>query len=114
MARHNVLGKEGEETAARYLQVNGYTICCRNYRYKRGEIDIIAEKNKTIVFVEVKLRSKRKFGNPEEFVSSQKVELIRATAENYIYETNWRGNIRFDIISINPGTECLQFEDAFC
>ena len=113
MARHNVLGKEGEERAAVYLQQSGYTICHKNYRYKRGEIDIIAKKDETIVFVEVKLRSKSKFGNPEEFVSPQKIELIRAAAENYIYEINWKGNIRFDIISINPGIECLQLKDAF-
>lgn len=114
MARHNVLGKEGEDTAVNYLLEMGYTISQRNYRHKRGEIDIIAEKDKTVVFVEVKLRSKNKFGNPEETVSNQKIELIRATAENYIYESNWKGNIRFDIISISPGKECLQFEDAFC
>lgn len=113
MAKHNVLGKEGEEKAATFLEDNGYTIEHRNYRFKRGEIDIIAKKNETIIFVEVKLRSKRNYGNPEEFVSVQKIELIRAAAENYIYQINWKGNIRFDIISINPGVECLQLEDAF-
>ena len=59
----NKLGKIGEDTATRYLEKMKYTILKRNYRNRRGEIDIIASYNRTLVIVEVKARSNNRFGN---------------------------------------------------
>ena len=109
-------GKAGEDLAARFLLEKGYQILARNYRFKRSEIDLIAQKDNCLVFVEVKWRSTDAFGYPEEFVNEKKAAKILEGADQYIYEANWNGNIRFDIVAIrqiNGQTEVVQIEDAF-
>lgn len=116
MAQHNDFGKEGEELALRYLHANGYQVLERNYRYQHAEIDLIAQKGKLIVFVEVKARSSTAFGNPEEFVSFTKVRLLKRVAEHYIFARDWQHDVRFDIIAIvRTGGEMKvkHIEDAF-
>jgi putative endonuclease len=108
-------GNQGEEIAAEFLQQRGYEILARNYRYKHSEIDLIVRKNDIIVFVEVKTRSSSGFGEPEAFVGSKKAAKIFEGADQYVYENNWNGNIRFDIVSVKLGSksEVVHFEDAF-
>ena len=65
MAQHNELGKKGEEEAVKYLKSKDYRIICRNWNFHGYEIDIIAETDEFIVFVEVKTRTTALFGNPE-------------------------------------------------
>lgn len=117
MAKHNQLGASGEAAAADFLQANGYHILVRNFRYKRAEIDLIARKEKILVFVEVKTRSSDKFGYPEEFVSNRKTELFLMAAEEYVFQQNWLYDIRFDILAITvlPGGnfQVHHIEDAF-
>jgi len=76
MAEHNEIGKYGENIAFDYLLKNGYKIKERNWRFGKGEIDVIAEENNTIVIVEVKTRSSEYFGDPEESVSRKKQKKI--------------------------------------
>jgi putative endonuclease len=108
----------GEEAASTYLIENGYKVITRNYRFKRGEIDIIAQKDDKYIFIEVKTRSRNDFGNPEDFVDERKqIEIIR-TAEAFLEEQHHEGEIRFDIISVkNQGNEntpiIYHIEDAF-
>lgn len=107
-------GRKGEELAAQLLQAKHFDIVQRNYRHKRGEIDIIARKGKLLIFVEVKARSGNRFGYPETFVSEKKAALIVNTAEHFIYEQNWQHQIRFDIIAVEGrNSKVLHFEDAF-
>lgn len=116
MAEHNEFGKQGEEAALRYLHANGYQVLERNYRYQHAEIDLVAQKGKMLIFVEVKSRSSTAFGNPEEFVSFTKVRLLKRVAEQYIFAKNWQHDIRFDIIAIvRVGGELKvkHIEDAF-
>ena len=109
------LGREGELIAAAYLESQGYRIRSYNYRAKRGEIDLIAEKAGILVFVEVKARSSRSHGFPEEAVSEKKAQMLAQTAQHYIEESNWQQDIRFDILSIElePPFTIGHFEDAF-
>lgn len=107
-------GINGENLAANYLVKNGYSLLERNYRHKHSEIDIIAKKEQIIVFVEVKARNSSSFGNPEEAVNGKKIKKIIEGAENYIYDNNWLGRIRFDIISVDLKIDkIMHFEDAF-
>ena len=108
------IGNTGENLAADFLQKNGYEIVARNYRYKHAEIDLIAKQNNVLVFVEVKTRSLTSFGEPEAFVDAKKAAKIFEGAEQYTYQNNWNGNIRFDIVSVKLGvsTEIVHFEDA--
>lgn len=109
-------GKEAEKLAAHFLETKGYHILEYNYRHKKGEIDLVAKEDTTLVFVEVKMKTSARYGYPEDAVNQKKRELILATADHYIHETDWKGLIRFDIIAIlndplNPSFE--HFEDAF-
>ncbi len=116
MASHNDFGKQAEELAEKYLIDQGYEIQGKNFIFGKGEIDLIVIKNNWLIFVEVRARSDIQFGYPEQTISKSKASLIIKTAEQYVYKTNWKGNIRFDIISIisqDDSMEIVHFEDAF-
>jgi len=103
------IGKEAETRGIEYLRKHGYKILDTNYSTPFGEIDIIAGNKKDIVFVEVKFRSSRDFGNPEEFVSKEKQLKIVKTAIHYLKAKRLtQENVRFDILSIGP--EVTRFE----
>ena len=116
MAEHHKTGEAGEEKAVRYLISKGYTILHRNYRHRRAEVDIIARKEKTLVFVEVKARGTDEHGWPEEAVNWKKEKLLLQAADHYIHHTNWLHEVRFDIISLTRSGSTFQvhhIEDAF-
>ncbi len=95
------LGRRGEEIAVRYLQKKGYGLLDRNYYTRFGELDIICEKNKELIFVEVKTRKSVKYGSPEESITAKKKEHLRKAALIYI-DTHHRPfqGMRFDVIAI--------------
>lgn len=102
---HRKKGTVGENIAVEYLQQQGYTILERNYYYNHGEIDIVAQENETLVFVEVKMRRSARFGEPQESVTPKKQELLRRTAEGYVLERNLNDiDCRFDVVSIVSGS----------
>ena len=77
------LGNLGEKLAQDFLSNNGYQILENNYRCPEGEIDIIAKQADTLVFVEVRTKQSRQFGTPEESITPQKMERLRAVAAHY-------------------------------
>ncbi|MDB4088670.1 YraN family protein [Flavobacteriales bacterium] len=114
MAQHNETGKEGEEMAAMFLIKNGYSILSRNFRYKKSEIDIIVQKDKTVAFVEVKTRSNAFFQVPELSVTRSKQKQITKGADFYIQENDIDLDIRFDILAITLSPYRINhIEDAF-
>jgi len=114
MAQHNDTGKEGEEMAVQFLVKKGYRIVSRNFRYKKSEIDIIAIKDKTIAFVEVKTRTNAFFQEPELSVTRSKQKKITLGANYYIQKNDIDLDIRFDIIAITLfGNTINHIEDAF-
>jgi len=115
MNKRRQLGKRGEDLAKQYLQNKNYIIIEENYRSGRNEIDIIAQKDDLIAFVEVKTRTSALYGYPEEGLSSKQEECIRRAAQDYIFKTNWKKHIRFDVIAIlitATRTEIRHFPDA--
>jgi putative endonuclease len=115
MSENLKLGNQGEDWACEYLRERGYEIAARNYRYGRAEIDIIARREKLLVFVEVKTRTNLSHGEPEAAVSTGKIGRMRKAAEHYIYATDWMHDVRFDVIAISLGQErhLQHIEDAF-
>lgn len=94
------IGIFGENTACNYLKKHKYKILSRNYRKPYGEIDIVARKGETVVFVEVKTRKNAEYGLPCEAVTLQKRRKIIQTAYAYIAEEQLDDNYRFDIIEV--------------
>jgi putative endonuclease len=111
------LGKAGEEAAVDLLRENGYKILVRNYKTGLGEIDIIADDQDTICFVEVKTRQSDKFGLPNESVLPSKQRQISKVAISYLKENNLlKKKARFDVVSIIYAEDrpCLELiKDAF-
>ncbi len=94
-------GNQGEETACHYLVQHGYRILARNYRKPCGEIDIVAQHQKTLVFVEVKKRAYQAFGGPMAAVTGAKQRKIVLTAQYFIKEKAPKfDSIRFDVVCL--------------
>lgn len=96
----NDLGKKGEELAVRYLRSNGFQIHAINWIYVHKEIDIIAEKDNMIHFVEVKARSYMRIMEPKEAVIRRKQRNIIQAADGYMQKYSIEKEACFDIISI--------------
>lgn len=100
MAKHNTIGKSGEDIARKYLESNDYLILETNWREGRLECDIIAYKDNHIVFVEVKTRSSEEFGSPEQFVDKKKQLAYIRLANAYVLQKKRTEEAQFDIISV--------------
>ena len=95
---------------------NFYLIRARNYYSQYGEIDIIAEKGKRLVFFEVKTRTNLTFGHPEESVNKKKIESILMTVEKYFEDENideigWQIDLLAVQINKSEKVEIIHFED---
>lgn len=117
MAKNQNVGQEGEFIAIAYLTSLGHEILETNWRVEQLEIDIISKKDDLLVFTEVKTRTGREFGQPEQAVTNAKQRALGRAATEYIYEKNYDGEYRFDILSIelpkNEEPQILYIEDAF-
>jgi putative endonuclease len=97
---HTELGKEGEEQAAQFLVQKGYTILYRNWRYSRYELDIIAQLQDTVHFVEVKTRTSTRYGQPEDQVNRKKFRFLKECGEAFLFQHPQFRFIQFDIVSV--------------
>ncbi len=116
MAKHNELGKAGEEAAVKYLESRGYVIRHRNWRYLHFELDIVAYMDGAIRVVEVKTRSNDDFKEPIEAVNHQKRMRIMKATNAYIKYFNLNEPVFFDIVSLvgSDGVFKIELvEDAF-
>lgn len=101
------LGNKGEDIAAEYLRSKGYQIIQRNFRAKRyGEVDIIAQKRKQLVFVEVKTRIGNQFGHPEEAVGSNKLHELRKMVD-YFFNSHPKVKLspQVDVVAITLNSD---------
>ena len=116
MKHNKLLGRYGEILAALLLKIKGYRILDRNYRNRFGELDLVAKRGKVLVFVEVKTRSSKRFGQAAEAVGPQKQERIRKLAAAYcrhhsqnLYETE----LRFDVVEVYPPFSVHHIKNCF-
>lgn len=114
------LGSIGEDISANIIREKGFTILQRNFRCKTGEIDIIACDNQIIIFIEVKTRTSKQYGTPEEAVDYRKQRRLKMLAEIYLANNNMMGcYCRFDVYSIYMNSDCDEvkavkiFENCF-
>lgn len=116
MAQHNEFGQISEDRAAAYLMARGYTVRERNWRLGHKEVDIIAQKNGMLVFIEVKARRNDHFGDAIEAVTDSKIRNLVQAANAYVRYHRIDCPVRFDIIAITgePGHQTVEhIEDAF-
>ncbi len=116
MAKHNELGKKGEQLAVDFLLKNNYDILERNYRFDKAEVDIIARQKDTLAIVEVKTRSTADFGNPQDFVKPKQIQRLVKAVDEYVNTNDLDVEVRFDIIAIvkeKKGFNIEHLEDAF-
>ncbi|MGB9771331.1 MAG: YraN family protein [Candidatus Kapaibacteriota bacterium] len=97
------IGKCGEDIACEHLLKKGFNILKRNFHFgKLGELDIVAEKDNTIVFVEVKFQTSDKFGDSHFWITPSKQKKLRKAAEGYLFVNKWQNkSCRFDAIFID-------------
>ena len=100
------LGYAGEEMACGELRRRGYEILARQYRTRRGEIDIVARLGDTMVFVEVKARRGQEFGGGAAAVTWRKQRRIVVVAQEFLARHGWLDRpCRFDVVVVTPGPE---------
>lgn len=98
------LGAAGEARAAAWYEAHGYTIRHRNWRCAEGELDLVVERGRELVFVEVKTRRTDRFGLPVEAITPAKQRRLRVLARRYLDVNGSRaGALRFDVVSILGG-----------
>jgi len=112
------LGLHGEEEACRHLARLGYTILARRFRSRMGEIDLVAEEDRTLVFIEVKTRRSLSCGPPEESVTPKKQKRLIRMAETFIAARGLHGrDCRFDVVAVDLSrdgrSEVRHLKDAF-
>ena len=102
MDKYNkVVGGFGERYVAEYLESNGYKILNMNYNCRFGEIDIVALEGKCLVFVEVKTRTTKRYGAPENAVNYWKRKHLMLSARCYIEQYRMKEYFaRFDVVEV--------------
>ena len=111
-----LLGKEGERIAERYLLKKGYKLVERNYRCPSGELDLIVLDRRVVVFVEVKSRRSAEYGSPDRAIDSAKQANITRAARSYATRAGIPWNqVRFDTVSIifTEPPSIVHNQDAF-
>lgn len=96
-----IFGDDAEALAAQFLRRAGMSILARQYRTRLGEIDLIVQDGREIVFVEVKARHSMTYGYPEEAVTATKIHRISSAGLWYLREKGWEDrSYRVDVIAI--------------
>lgn len=111
-------GLLGEKLAQNFLKERGYQIVEANYRSPDGEVDIIVSKDGVLVFIEVRTKSSRTFGTPEESITQRKKQKLIAVAQRYLQNhepqpLSWRIDfIAVELDSRGKAVRIEQFENA--
>ena len=112
-AKHLLVGRKGERIACRRLLREGFDILTRRWTGRQGELDIVAFEGELLAFIEVKTRSSAQYGEPWEFVDSQKQLILQRAAYEFIAKYDLGQYVfRFDIISV-IGTEATLYRNVF-
>ena len=111
------LGALGEKAAEELLRSRGYLIVARNHRCRLGEVDLVAEHQGVLVFVEVRTRATALFGGPEETVNERKQKRVVAAARDFLARRQGPARaIRFDVVAVvdaPKGPALTHYENAF-
>ena len=110
MVKHNKIVKDGELIAFMFLQRDGLTILETNWKFRKAEVDIIAQKDGLLIFIEVQTRSSTKYGKPSDAIDKKKIRLYKDAVEAYLEQNPRELDIRFDVINIIIGKDEAEIE----
>ncbi|UCD63230.1 MAG: YraN family protein [Candidatus Zixiibacteriota bacterium] len=105
-ARRNAgdIGRRYEAQAALFFEQNGYVVRARNWRAGHKEIDLVVQKGKAVVFVEVKASRTDTFGHPSEKVTHKKIQNLTQAARQYLIDEGIdEAELRFDVVTFTEG-----------
>ncbi len=94
------LGRWAEEMVAKHLEKDGYRILDKNWRNRWCEIDLIAQKNDTVYFIEVKYRVNDMHGEPVEFVTPAKLKQMAFASEQWILSNDWSEDVQLAVAPV--------------
>ena len=114
--KNSLSGADAEQLGQKFLESKGLAFVAKNFRTRRGEIDLIMLDNKVLVFVEVRFRSSVNYGSAEESITAQKCQRLTAAAQAYMQREGLTDKVsaRFDAIAISPGNKNQATTGAFC
>ncbi|WP_305909278.1 YraN family protein [Methylomarinum sp. Ch1-1] len=112
-AAHLNRGDQAEQQALDFLVKQGLRLVERNYRCRRGELDLIMQDRQTLVIVEVRLRRSNQYGGALESITARKQSRIIAATEHYIMSHRINSAIRFDVIAISGDHSLNWIQNAF-
>jgi putative endonuclease len=101
----HVRGNDAEDACCSWLKRQGLKLLTRNYRSRRGELDLVMQDGGTVVFIEVRYRKNNLYGGAVESVTPSKQQKLRATAEQYLQQETRLQNGRFDVVAMTPATQ---------
>ena len=109
------IGNDAETRACHFLTGQGLRLLDRNYQCRGGEIDLIMQHGRSLVFVEVRYRRHCRYGLPIETITATKQARIIHSARVYLHrERTWNGTVRFDVVGIQGDTDSVEWiSDAF-
>lgn len=110
------IGQQAEDAALDHLQRQGLKLLARNYRCRGGEIDLVMEQGRTLVFVEVRYRSNPRFGSALDSVDPRKQAKLLHCAQHYLTSQRLNRPARFDVVAFVPEGNTVRLhwvKDAF-
>lgn len=103
------VGHDAETVAAKYLRKHGFKIRELNWKTRWCEIDVVAEKDKTIYFVEVKYRQSTRFGTGLDYITPKKVQQMSFAAEMWVSNHDWSGDYQLAALEVDGSTGEINF-----
>lgn len=111
MPTTKAIGNRGEDIASVYLRQHNFKILDRNWKTRWCEIDIIARKQKTVYFVEVKFRKNNLYGDAAEYVTDKKLQQMNFAAEFWAHSNNYSDDMMLAVISIHEDDSSIEFTE---
>ncbi|WP_045225483.1 YraN family protein [Methyloterricola oryzae] len=109
-SKHLVAGEQAETAALEYLKAQGLSLVERNFRCRRGEIDLVMREGSGLVFVEVRYRASSRYGSPLESIDARKRGRLVAAASHYLAVNRVDCPARFDVVALTPGPAQLELQ----
>ena len=106
-------GDQAERRALEFFVQRGWKALAQQYRCRQGEIDLIMQDADTLVFIEVRQRSRTSFGGAAESITATKIRRLWLAAQHYCQSIRWDGPCRFDVLTIDADDQLHWLPDAF-